>query len=127
MVILWMVVIFAFSHQPYSGAVTEPYLGMLNVPVRKLAHITEYAVLFILVRRAIDLSLPTKRKKSAFVNIFAFLIAFLYALSDEWHQSIVPGRSATFSDVCVDMCGAAAGFLVALAARMSGFDRGCRN
>lgn len=48
-----MIVIFAFSHQPYSGKVTEKYFGGANVPIRKMGHVTEFMVLFLLVRWAL--------------------------------------------------------------------------
>jgi VanZ family protein len=37
----------------------------------------------------------------------AFLLAVAYGLSDEWHQSTVPGRSADWEDVLADAVGAA--------------------
>lgn len=38
--------------------------------------------------------------------IKALLLTILYALSDEWHQSFVKGRSASISDVLIDTTGA---------------------
>lgn len=34
------------------------------------------------------------------------LISFLYAVSDEYHQSFVPGRGPAFRDVLIDTIGA---------------------
>lgn len=123
-VLAWMLVIFAFSHQPYSGRESEKVLHDFNVPVRKLGHITEYLVLFILVRWAVDgarekysckkvVNENASEEKSAsescerFLPLAttAFFAAVLYAGLDEWHQSYVPGRSASWSDVGVDTCG----------------------
>ncbi len=53
---MWVAVMFLFSHQAHSGAVTEAYLGDANVPVRKFAHMFEYAVLFLLTRYAVSKS-----------------------------------------------------------------------
>ena len=36
----------------------------------------------------------------------------LYAASDEWHQSFVPGRHPQLTDVLIDACGAATGLLI---------------
>lgn len=157
-VLVWMLVIFAFSHQPYSGRESEKVLHDYNVPVRKAGHITEYLVLFVLVRWAIDCPrVKSTSKKAANENsekfvdeigeesveeigeksidefgkepataggappgsevtttiatrflppgVIAFLTSIFYAGLDEWHQSYVPGRSATLSDVAVDTCG----------------------
>lgn len=42
-----------------------------------------------------------------------FLIVFLYACSDEYHQSFVPGRYASLSDILADSLGALAFLTVA--------------
>ena len=107
-VLVWMAVIFFFSAQAHSGEITHHYFGDWNLPVRKSAHCFEYGVLFLLVNRALMLSSELSMKAGAAA---AIAIAGLYSLSDEWHQSFVPGRSSTFSDCLVDMLGA----LVALA------------
>ncbi|MFX7824800.1 VanZ family protein, partial [Acinetobacter baumannii] len=52
-VVLWMGVIFAFSAQPHSGAVTEKYFGSANVLIRKASHMSEYARLRALSRWAV--------------------------------------------------------------------------
>ena len=48
--------------------------------------------------------------------ISAFAIASAYGVFDEWHQSFVPGRYATLTDVTLDVAGAVLG--VWLAARI---------
>jgi VanZ family protein len=90
----WMAVIFAFSSQAHSGQITEAYLHGANILVRKMAHMAEYAVLAILYRRAMGGH-----------TTLALLLTFLYAATDEWHQSFVPGRSASPIDVLVDTAG----------------------
>ena len=42
------------------------------------------------------------------------LAAFLYACSDEFHQSFVPGRSAQISDIVTDTLGAFCGGIAAI-------------
>lgn len=105
-VAVWIIVIFLFSHQANSGAITETYLHDANVPIRKLAHLTEYAVLFCLSRFALSQSAFSSTWGNTRLSIGAYVFTLANALFDEWHQSFVPGRSATLSDATVDMCGA---------------------
>lgn len=110
--LIWMAVIFAFSSQANSGAYTEAYLQEANVPVRKLAHMFEFAVLAVLYQTALARSI-TKADGQAKIKFkhycLAFILAVLYALSDEWHQSFVPGRSSSLLDSGVDAIGALIG------------------
>ncbi|HEV8249015.1 MAG TPA: VanZ family protein [Gaiellaceae bacterium] len=93
-VVAWAAVIFAISSVPSLGT----GLGVWDLVLRKLAHVTEYAVLGFLLARAVPLS-P------------AFLIGVLYATSDELHQTFVAGREGTPRDVAVDALGVAIGLL----------------
>ena len=43
------------------------------------------------------------------ILLFAIVIAGLYAVSDEFHQSFIPGRTPLISDVAIDTLGAALG------------------
>lgn len=126
LVVLWMLVIFTFSHQANSNEMTKPVLGPFNIFVRKCAHMAEYAILFLLSlnfcqqlavqrQRAAKvlssffegLQLERPKRVAQIVSTFSLpiAIAVLYACTDEWHQSFVPGRSAAFSDVLVDSSG----------------------
>jgi VanZ family protein len=89
-----MAMIYFFSDQPNSNEVTKAVFGDFNYWVRKGAHVSEYAVLFLLTRQA-----------AAKSNIIAFVITVLYACSDEWHQSYVAGRTGTPYDVLIDSIG----------------------
>jgi VanZ family protein len=102
-VIVWMVLIFLFSNQPHSGAVTVVYFGSWNVLVRKGAHLVEYLVLCLLSERAFRLSNGVVCRHSL---SYGFALSSIYAITDEWHQSFVPGRSSTILDVLVDVLGA---------------------
>ncbi len=114
---LWMLVIFAFSHQAHSGAYTEAYLQEANVPIRKLAHMFEFAVLAVLYQAALAgyLLAPSEAgEKNKLKNYWlALVLALLYALSDEFHQAFVPGRSASLFDAAIDATGALAGLTCA--------------
>lgn len=107
LVCLWMLVIFLLSHQPYSGRITEEYLGGFNVPVRKLGHLAEYFVLFMLAHWAMIAphNPGDERHGGAKFFVIPSVISVLYAMSDEFHQAFVAGRSASASDVLVDATG----------------------
>ena len=74
--------------------------------LRKLAHMFEYAVLCALVARAFAGAGLTGRRQVG----YAVILAVLYAVTDEYHQSFVPGRFCSPMDVLIDAVGAAAGY-----------------
>src|SRR5213593_3124707 len=88
-VVLWAGLIFAFSSIPHLGT----GLGTWDLVLRKCAHTSEYAILSVLLLRALGEVAP------------AFLLTVLYAASDELHQSFVRGRHASPLDVCIDAAG----------------------
>jgi VanZ family protein len=94
-VALWAAGIFAVSSLTRHG----PPLDTLHVLLRKAAHVTEYAVLTLLVVHALVVS-GVQRPRSA-----ALLIVLAYAASDEYHQTFVSGRSGTPRDVAIDLLG----------------------
>jgi VanZ family protein len=104
--IAWMIVIFAFSHQAYSGAITEEYLHDANIPIRKLAHMAEFGILYFLYLRTIGESRLSGKISLRGASLLAFVLTVAYASLDEWHQSFVPGRSSCLRDVMVDSFGA---------------------
>jgi VanZ family protein len=137
LVAAWMVVIFSFSARPVeqsdaqSGLFTHLVASVLtpgysqmgtddqdtaaevfSYPVRKTAHVSEYALLGALV----SIALVTSRRKPLpalplKMGGCALLICALYASTDEIHQLFVVGRSSQFADVCIDTAGAAIGVL----------------
>ena len=88
-VVAWAAVIFAFSAVPDLGT----GLGSWDLVLRKLAHVTEYALLGALLARA------TGRSG------LALGLGVLYAASDELHQTFVPGRQGRPLDVAIDTVG----------------------
>jgi VanZ family protein len=121
--------IFLFSTDLMSSSQTSPFLNSFFVwllptasvdelkqllfATRKGAHAAEYAFLAVLIYRALQLSSSeTVRKRTWVLTLFAWLLAILYAASDEWHQSFVPSRTAALGDVLIDSTGAALGLLV---------------
>ena len=101
--LLWMALIFAVSAQPTLPSLADSLFDSL---IKYGAHFFEYAVLALLWYRAIYSRFPDPK-----ILPLAFIIVFLYALSDEFHQSFVPGRSATWQDVAVDVLGGACALL----------------
>jgi VanZ family protein len=99
-----MGLIFFLSAQPdlSSG------LGTWDFVLRKIAHATIYALLFLLWWRALRGLGSDARALTA-----ALLITVAFAISDEWHQSFVEGRHGSPVDVLIDTAGAGAAALVA--------------
>lgn len=79
-------------------------------PIRKLAHFSEYACMGILVY--VTWSQWLERGKGLY--LLTVLWVFVSAAADEFHQYFVPGRYASFADVCLDTCGGAFGMLLCL-------------
>jgi VanZ family protein len=128
-VIAWMLLIFCGSGDVLSTKQTSRFLGpmihwllprlsdervqaMVTV-VRKGGHVTEYGVLALLVWWA--------RRKTAQQDVrrwewpdarFALAVAFIYAMTDEFHQAFVPSRQGSMWDVLLDTSGAAVALLI---------------
>jgi len=100
--ILWMLVIFSFSSIP-QVATTQIYWQ--DFALKKTAHMIEYAVLAVLLFRALR-SEKIGVKKSALI---AFLFSAFYGMTDEFHQGFTPGREPHIRDVVFDTIGAGIG------------------
>jgi VanZ family protein len=128
-VLVWMAVIFTASADSksyqHSSRLIEPLLRWLfpHMPgqevqaihhiFRKCCHLAEYALLGLLVFRALSHS-HTALSPWSWPRVGGtLLIVFLYASSDEFHQRFVPTRTPLFSDVCIDTFGGALGLLAA--------------
>lgn len=100
---LLMALIFALSAQPNL----DSGLGTVDLVGRKLVHAGEYALLAFLWWRALRTSVPSRR-----AVLLALGISVAYAMSDEYHQSFVEGRTGSPIDVAIDTAGAAAAALL---------------
>jgi VanZ family protein len=85
--------------------------GLVHHLLRKLGHLTGYGTLGLLLRRAWHSSMRMYLKLMGSRLIFAsstlsVLFTFVVGCLDEWHQSILPGRSSSFRDVLIDTSGA---------------------
>ena len=97
----------------FYPAISETALHQVVLCVRKTAHVTEYAVLALLLWRA--LRQPGKQDPRPWSWTQAGLAlagASAYAATDELHQALVPSRQGQWSDVLLDTCGAALGLLL---------------
>ena len=123
--ILWMGFIFFLSHQEagsssqLSQGITRTLFNIINsvLPwldleldffhfiVRKGAHFSAYLILGLLLSHALK---PGDRK--AYYSIL--LLCVLYAMSDEFHQTFVSGRSGELRDVLIDSTGSLTGILL---------------
>ena len=86
-----MALIYALSAQPDLGT----GLGVWDTVLRKLAHIAIFGVLWLALARATDWRRP----------VLATVIAVLYAISDEFHQTFGNDRHGSPLDVAIDTIG----------------------
>jgi VanZ family protein len=101
--LIMMGVIFYFSSIPSQEM---PSFGSWDTLIKKSAHFFGYLILGLFFLRGMNFI-------SWRTCFYAFLFVVLYALSDEFHQSFVPGRTSTLVDVGIDTLGALAGLLAA--------------
>jgi VanZ family protein len=95
--LIWMAIIFYFSSRQTTGIGGSSYWGRFFI--LKSLHIIEYAILYVLLFWGFDQPLPS------------VIIAYIFGVSDEIHQSFTPGRSAKFSDTLFDLLGIFLGFI----------------
>jgi VanZ family protein len=98
--VVWMGLIFwlsSFGHDPVSQAAGIDFL------VRKTGHVTEYAILGVLLLRALLGSQRLARLAAWAPYVLAIGLGSLYAASDEFHQRFVPTRDGNLHDVVLDM------------------------
>src|SRR4051794_24459230 len=107
-----MALIFFLSAQPDLST----GLGGWDTVLRKGAHMTVYGLLSLAWWRALGFGSPWP----------AVAITLLYAVTDEWHQTFVEGRSGRPLDVAIDAAGVALAMLAVRWARGRGRGRGPR-
>lgn len=124
--IAWASVIWIFSTDDFSGTGTgrfltpvlqflmpwadESQIRLAHAFVRKLGHVVEYALLALLVFRALD-----DRGRAVGRRALGTLgLCALYAATDEFHQAFVASRTSAASDVLLDTLGAGVGVAIAV-------------
>lgn len=83
---------------------------IINRPLRKVAHATVYFILALIL--LIISRIAFGDRKYLFACIITLLFCFAFALTDEYHQTFVDGRTGQFSDVLVDAAGASMGIIL---------------
>jgi VanZ family protein len=122
--VILMIIIFIGSHDPASGEKSDFISGfftkvfayitgyqlnheqgaLTSFVIRKLAHISEYFLLTLSYYYAVSKTFKntTSFHKTYFI---AFLMGLVYAVSDEYHQTFIPGRVGLYEDVLIDSVG----------------------
>lgn len=111
--IIWMIFIFIMSNTTGTNSANQSNFfveiitnfikiepSILSFIIRKTAHMSEYAILLLLIYYGLS------KNKFNFQLLNSFIITFFYACSDEFHQLLISGRSGQFKDVLIDSCGA---------------------
>ena len=128
LVILWMFLIFAGSTDLMSAQHTSRFLVpfllwllpnisfktimTIQLFVRKAGHLTEYAILATLLWRVARYHWPLRREHFWKPATLVLIVAMTFAVTDEFHQSFYPSRTATAHDVMIDVMGAIIGLLI---------------
>ena len=128
--IIWMALIFVGSTDVLSAEHTSRFLvpflrwldpqislaalAQIQFAIRKLGHLTEYAILAMLLWRALR-SGARWHTKMSILFVAAGVGCALFAATDEFHQSFVPSRTASPVDVVIDICGAVIGLAICVA------------
>lgn len=124
--LFWIGLIFYMSNQPgdvsskQSGLVLKLFqmlgidlnkeLGELaTFIVRKIAHFTEYFILYLLTVNVMKYYLDIKR-----AILYAVIFSIFYACTDEIHQYFIPGRAMAFKDVLIDSSGALVAMIIVI-------------
>jgi VanZ family protein len=104
--ILWMALIFWLSsfHKLQASPVSWQ-----DFIIRKAAHFSEYVILFLLWYRTFHNTTKIFKKR---MIIYSLALSLAYAVSDEFHQTFVSGRTGRLFDIGVDASGAVFGSLM---------------
>ena len=138
-VLLWLGLIFIGSTDLMSAEHTSRFLipfllwlkpdisaealAQVHFVLRKLGHITEYAILAMLFWRALRRETNPQMKailrlrsgQTLFLSVW--ILCAIFAATDEYHQSFVASRTAAIGDVLIDSAGAAIGLVLCIAFR----------
>jgi VanZ family protein len=105
-----MALIFIASAIPGSDI---PKFGIWDLVAKKGGHMFGYALLAIAYFHGLNGGRAITRTHL----VASFVLAMLYAMSDEWHQKFTPRRTPAIGDVVIDTIGAMIGLAVRYWAR----------
>ena len=136
MVIIWIVIIFILSAMPARESSSRSKLvidksmnivtkitnrdisandikiivNKVNPVFRKAMHVFVYFILSILLLMALNTTNISRNK----MYIMVILLCVIYAISDEYHQTMVLGRCGRLKDILIDTGGSVIGLLLYL-------------
>jgi VanZ family protein len=120
--IMWWATAAVYAAAIFVMSSSPQPLGIQSLPpfVDKIIHAVVFGGFSLTIWTALRRSAP--RVPAARLSLLAVLIAVLYGLSDEVHQSLVPGRDMDALDLVADGIGAclAQGMIVMRSAGTSG-------
>ncbi len=124
-VVIWLSVIFIGSTDVMSAEQTSRFIApflrwlkpdiapetiaQIHLAIRKLGHLTEYAILAMLFLRALRRGARNLARSHI---VISWILSSFFAATDEFHQSYIATRTASAADVLIDMIGAAVGLLI---------------
>ncbi|MFW0837592.1 MAG: VanZ family protein [Candidatus Komeilibacteria bacterium] len=103
--LLWMSLIWYLSAQP-NLVIGLP--GIWELFARKLAHIAIYTILALLLMKLFSHAWVGRRPSRVELVLqvsLVIILAVLFAISDEWHQSFIAGRQGSGIDIIIDSIG----------------------
>ncbi len=101
--------IFYSDYDSLSSAKKAETWEKASFIVRKLAHFSIYTALGFFSSLTVG-----KRRLFSLKSLFVVIFGFIYAFSDEFHQSFSAGRSCEFRDMMIDTSGVLTGMLISL-------------
>ncbi len=99
LVIFWAGAIYYLSSKPLNFFIVADVWELI---LRKFAHIFEFGVFAFLIFRILG---QTEKRHINWNLFWTFIFTVLYAVSDEYHQSFVAGRTGAYTDILVDSIG----------------------
>lgn len=128
--LIWMTLIFIGSTDVLSAEHTSRFLvpflhwldpqissaaiNSIQIVIRKLGHLTEYAILATLIWRALR-SAENGERSTLILFTVSLIGCAVFAASDEFHQSFVPSRTSSVNDVMIDIFGAGIALAICVA------------
>lgn len=98
------------DYESWTENQKDDFVEKWQLPVRKFAHMTEYAILALLMWNTFSGVVRVWRRRTALV----LLLGIIYAAIDEFHQHFVPGRNGNLFDVGIDSAGIIIGLYVCI-------------
>jgi VanZ family protein len=98
--------------QIFKPDLTDEQFEKIHYAIRKTGHFVEYALLALLLWRAMRTEPAFTKFVPAAQFVAVLLLCAFYATTDEFHQRYVKGREPSVHDVILDSSGAACGLAV---------------